>query len=99
LGRTQVGAAKAGGVHLQAPEAATAAGLRYVTDDAPGIRRRRAGKGFAYVGPDGRPIRDARELARIRSLVIPPAWTHVWICTSPEGHIQAVGRDSRQRGW
>src|SRR4051794_21620763 len=61
-------------------QAARAAGLRYVTDDQPGIRRLRAGKGFRYVGPDGKPVRDADTLRRIRSLVIPPAWTHVWIC-------------------
>jgi DNA topoisomerase-1 len=77
--------------------AAKAAGLRYVTDDAPGIRRVRAGKGFRYVGPDGKAIRDAETLARIRSLAIPPAWADVWICPSPHGHLQATGRDDRGR--
>jgi DNA topoisomerase-1 len=77
--------------------AAKAAQLRYVTDAIPGIRRRRAGKGFAYTAPDGRPIRDPQVLARIRSLAIPPAWTEVWICTDPEGHLQAVGKDARGR--
>ncbi len=77
--------------------AAQAAQLRYVTDATPGIRRRRAGRGFAYAGPDGRPVRDPRVLARIRSLAIPPAWTDVWICADPEGHLQAVGKDARGR--
>lgn len=66
-------------------------------DTAPGIRRKRAGKGFSYVGPDGRTIRDPRLLARIRALAIPPAYTDVWICPSPNGHVQATGRDARGR--
>jgi DNA topoisomerase-1 len=78
-------------------ESAQAAGLRYVSDIQPGIRRKRAGKGFTYVGPDGKTIHDAAELARIRSLAIPPAYTDVWICPSPNGHIQATGRDARGR--
>jgi DNA topoisomerase I len=72
-------------------------GLRYVRDDAPGIRRVRSGTGFRYVGRDGRPVRDARALARIRALAIPPAWTGVWICPAASGHIQATGRDARGR--
>ena len=78
-------------------ESAQAAGLRYVSDTQPGIRRKRIGKGFAYVGTDGKTIRDAKELSRIRSLAIPPAYTDVWICPSPNGHIQATGRDARGR--
>src|SRR5919107_4604036 len=78
-------------------ESAQAAGLRYVSDTQPGIRRKKAGKGFTYVGTDGKPIRDEKELARIRSLAIPPAYTDVWICPSPQGHIQATGRDARGR--
>jgi DNA topoisomerase I len=78
-------------------ESAQAAGLRYVSDTQPGIRRKRAGKGFAYVGTDGKPIKDEKELTRIRSLAIPPAYTDVWICPSPNGHIQATGRDARGR--
>jgi DNA topoisomerase I len=78
-------------------ESAQAAGLRYVSDTQPGIRRKRAGKGFVYLGPDGKTIRDAKELSRIKSLAIPPAYTDVWICTSPNGHIQATGRDARGR--
>ena len=97
MGRTQIGTRRTPGGHLAPPEAATAAGLRYVTDDGPGFRRQKAGKGFAYLRPAGRPLRDQRHLARIRSLAIPPAWTDVWICTSPKGHIQAVGRDARGR--
>ncbi len=73
------------------------AGLRYVTGAGPGIRRRRRGKGFEYIGPDTKPVRDKTVLQRIRSLVIPPAWENVWICASENGHIQAVGRDARGR--
>jgi len=73
------------------------AGLRYVTDEAPGITRRRRGKGFSYRSPDGRPLRDAETLQRIRSLAIPPAWSDVWICPDRRGHIQATGRDARGR--
>jgi DNA topoisomerase-1 len=78
-------------------EAAEAAGLRYVTDNAPGIRRRRRGRGFAYTRPDGAPVRDPAELERIRKLVIPPRWTDVWICTSSSGHLQVTARDARGR--
>jgi DNA topoisomerase-1 len=79
------------------PESAQAAGLRYVTDAGPGIRRKRAGTGFSYVDADGRTIKDKATLARIRSLAIPPAYTDVWICPSATGHIQATGRDARGR--
>ena len=78
-------------------ESAKAAGLRYVTDAKPGIRRKRQGKGFRYVGPDGSPMRDPEVMRRIKSLVIPPAWTNVWICANPNGHLQATGRDARGR--
>jgi len=71
--------------------------LQYVSDGAPGIRRARRGKGFSYIGPDGRPLRERGELERIRRLAIPPAYTQVWICSSPRGHIQATGRDARGR--
>lgn len=77
--------------------AAAQAGLRYVSDTSPGIRRLRQGKGFRYVGSDGARLRDAEALARIRSLAIPPAWSDVWICPLGHGHIQATGRDSRRR--
>jgi DNA topoisomerase IB len=62
-----------------------------------GIRRQRCGRGFRYFGPDGTPVRDAETLARIKALVIPPAWQEVWICPHPDGHIQAVGTDSAGR--
>ena len=78
-------------------ESAQAAGLRYVSDTMPGIRRKKAGKGFAYVDHAGKTIRDSKELARIRALAIPPAYTDVWICPSLNGHIQATGRDARRR--
>jgi DNA topoisomerase-1 len=73
------------------------AGLRYASDDRPGWTRRRAGRGFSYRDEDGRPIRDRPTLERIRALAIPPAWTDVWICPWPNGHIQATGRDARGR--
>jgi DNA topoisomerase-1 len=78
-------------------ESAAEAGLHYVTDEAPGIQRRRAGKGFTYLDPDGTPIKAPGALSRIKQLVIPPAWTHVWICPDPLGHLQATGRDARGR--
>ena len=78
-------------------ESAKEAGLRYVTDAKPGISRKRSGKGFRYVAPDGKTIRDSETLRRIRSLVIPPAWKDVWITTDPRGHLQATGRDARGR--
>jgi DNA topoisomerase I len=77
--------------------AARAAGLRYVTDGRPGIRRKCAGKGFSYVSPEGSRVRDEDELRRIRALAVPPAWTDVWICPDARGHIQATGRDARGR--
>lgn len=76
---------------------AAAIGLRYVSPNEPGIQRRRAGRGFSYVGVDGRPIGSPDELARIKAIVIPPAWTEVWICPRPDGHLQATGRDARGR--
>jgi DNA topoisomerase I len=71
--------------------------LTYVSDEEPGIRRRRAGKGFTYKDPAGRIIRTPQVLDRIRRLAIPPAYTDVWICPSSEGHIQAIGRNDRGR--
>jgi DNA topoisomerase-1 len=76
---------------------ARSAGLRYVSDKAPGIGRRKRGAGFRYLGPDGKTVRDPATLARIRALAVPPAWSEVWICTLPHGHIQATGRDARGR--
>src|SRR4051812_10837965 len=73
------------------------AGLRYVTDDVPGITRLRKGDTFVYRLPNGKAVREPDTLRRIRSLVIPPAWTDVWICPQENGHIQATGRDARRR--
>ena len=78
-------------------QAATRAGLSYVTDGLAGIRRERAGKGWAFYAPDGTRITSAAERKRINSLAIPPAWTDVWISPDPDGHIQATARDARGR--
>src|SRR5262249_17454187 len=75
--------------------AARIAGLQYVQPDRVGISRRRAGSGFTYIDASGKRIRNPRELERIRLLVIPPAWTDVWICPVSQGHLQAVGRDAK----
>jgi DNA topoisomerase I len=77
--------------------AAKRARLRYVRDTAPGITRHKAGDGFDYRLPDGAPVEDSETLRRIRSLAIPPAWTEVWICPYPNGHLQATGRDAKGR--
>jgi DNA topoisomerase I len=77
--------------------AARSAGLRYVSDARPGIRRRRTVSGFAYRAASGESIRDAETLRRIQALAIPPAWTDVWICPDPRGHLQATGRDAKGR--
>ena len=78
-------------------EAASAASLKYVTDESPGIRRKKAGTGFTYVDAKGKRVRDETTLRRIKSLVIPPAWTEVWICPDADGHLQATGLDARHR--
>jgi DNA topoisomerase-1 len=78
-------------------EAASAASLKYVSDESPGIRRKKSGTGFTYVDPRGKPVRDEQTLRRIKSLVIPPAWTEVWICPDADGHLQATGFDARHR--
>ena len=77
--------------------AASAAGLHYVTEGEPGLTRVRRRETFAYADTKGRRVRDAATLDRIRSLVIPPAWTDVWICGRADGHVQATGRDARGR--
>jgi DNA topoisomerase I len=85
-------------VFVDPVESAKAAGLRYVTDDAPGIRRRRCGKkGFCYLDTKGRTIKEPKEIERFKKLAIPPAWTDVWICPIPNGHLQATGRDAKGR--
>jgi len=78
-------------------QTASAAGLRYVSDAMPGLRRVRDGDGFRYLDADGTELRDEAPLQRIRALAIPPAWTEVWICADPRGHLQASGRDARGR--
>jgi DNA topoisomerase-1 len=79
-------------------KSAAIAGLRYVQPgEGPGIRRLRNGKSFRYILPTGKPVRDDREIARIKSLAIPPAWEDVWICPTSTGHVQAVGRDAKGR--
>jgi DNA topoisomerase-1 len=77
--------------------AARAAGLHYLSDRQSGIRRKRAGRGFTYIAPDGAAVRDKKELGRFTALAIPPAWTDVWISPNPRGHIQATGRDAKGR--
>ncbi len=83
---------------LDPTRSAAVAGLRYVSDDRmPGIRRIGRPGGFRYVLPNGRPLRDATVLQRVKRLAIPPAWTDVWICPESNGHLQATGRDARGR--
>ena len=84
-------------VDLDAVNAAKSAGLRYVSDRMPGIRRKKVGKAFTYITSDGTTLRDSEALARIKSLAIPPAWGNVWICPIPNGHIQATARDAKGR--
>jgi DNA topoisomerase-1 len=78
-------------------EDARRAHLHWVTDTEPGISRRHRGTGFGYCRSDGAAVRDRPTLDRIRALAVPPAWTDVWICPDPDGHIQATGRDARKR--
>ena len=82
---------------LNPPDTARSAGLVYVSDEEPGIHRKKAGKGFTYKTSDGKTVKNKAILERIRSLAIPPAWTDVWICVEANGHIQATGRDARSR--
>jgi DNA topoisomerase I len=79
------------------PPARSTSRLRRVDCSAPGLQRRRAGRGFVYIDPTGARVTDPEVLARIRALAIPPAWTDVWICPYPTGHIQATGQDARGR--
>lgn len=78
-------------------DAAETAGLLYVSDEEPGIRRKKSGKGFTYLRPDGKKVEDEATLNRIKSLAIPPAYADVWICSRANGHIQATGRDAKGR--
>ena len=83
--------------HADPTHAAERAGLAYVSDDQPGIRRKRWGRGFTYLTPDGDHVTDEDMRARIEALAIPPAWTDVWICLDEDGHLQATGRDAQGR--
>ena len=85
------------GLATDSVEAAEEAGLQYVSDDRPGYARRAKNGEFEYLDTQGKRIRDEQRLLRIKRLAIPPAWTNVWICPSPTGHIQATGRDARRR--
>jgi DNA topoisomerase-1 len=85
------------GAAAESADMAVRAGLIYVSDDEPGFRRLKAGKGFRYLTPDNGKLAVAKELQRIRSLAIPPAYRDVWICTKARGHLQATGRDARGR--
>lgn len=76
---------------------AKAAGLRYVSDAKPGLTRHRTGKNFSYRTPEGAVCRDKATLARIKAMVLPPAWTNVWICPDASGHLQATGLDAKGR--
>jgi DNA topoisomerase-1 len=78
-------------------QSAVSAGLRHVSDESPGITRKQRGSSFAFYDTDGKLIRDATELRRIRSLAIPPAWKNVWICPRANGHLQATGIDAKGR--
>ena len=84
-------------VAIESAEAAEEAGLSYVSDDRPGYTRKARNGEFEYLDTQGKRIRDEQRLLRIKRLAIPPAWTNVWICPSPTGHIQATGRDARRR--
>ncbi|MEO8070333.1 MAG: DNA topoisomerase IB, partial [Acidobacteriota bacterium] len=86
----------AGSAQVAGPASARIAGLAYSTDARPGIARHRQGRGFVYRHHNGRPV-SAADLRRIRALVIPPAWTDVWIAPGPRAHLQATGRDARGR--
>src|SRR5262245_52004712 len=78
-------------------QSAKSAGLRYVADSRPGLRRLRASRAFRYLGLNGRNLTDAKTLKRIQALAIPPAWTDVWICPHANGHLQATGHDTKGR--
>src|SRR6202049_4206236 len=95
--KSSSGAANLTGVAAEAAQMAIEAGLVYVSDAEPGIRRLRAGKGFRYLTPENRRLAAAKELKRIASLAIPPAYRDVWISMEARGHLQATGRDARGR--
>ena len=85
------------GFAIESAEAAEEAGLQYVSDNRPGYTRRGNNGEFEYLDTQGNTIRDEQRLLRMKRLAIPPAWTDVWICPSPNGHLQATGRDARRQ--
>lgn len=85
------------GSRAQPANGADDASLTYVDPSSTGYTRKRSGRGFLYLTDNGAPLRDPAALERVRSLVIPPAWTSVWICPDPQGHIQVVGKDAKGR--
>src|SRR5215212_7526372 len=97
MGLRETGGLNGFSVQVEPLESAKAVGLRYVSDEIPGYHRKRQGKSFEYYDERGRRLREAKALARIKSLVIPPAWRNVWICPWEHGHLQATGRDARGR--
>src|SRR5438270_7910 len=96
-GRARNGNGNGAKIVVEAMDAAEEAGLRYDSDDRPGYTRKAKGDDFDWLDADGKAIRDEQRLLRIKRLAIPPAWTEVWISPSPNGHIQATGRDARRR--
>src|SRR5690606_14642747 len=80
-------------LYADTPLSATEAGLRYLPDTKPGITRAKKGENFIYLNAKGQPVTDEKTLERIKKLVIPPAWTDVWICPAANGHLQATGRN------
>lgn len=84
-------------LYQDATRSAQMAGLRYVSDQQPGIQRLRWGRGFTYIAPDGNHLEQGQHREWIQALAIPPNWEDVWICTEPNGHLQATGRDARRR--
>jgi DNA topoisomerase I len=97
LKSAQDGEAPVGSAAAEAAQMASQAGLIYVSDAEPGIRRMRSGKGFRYITPENRPLSAQEDLQRIARLAIPPAYRDVWITMQPRGHLQATGRDARGR--
>jgi len=97
LTNSRNGKATESAVAADSAEAAKEAGLYYVSDDRAGYRRKANGKDFEYFDAEGKRIRDEKRVLRIERLAIPPAWNDVWICPSPNGHLQVTGRDARRR--
>ena len=97
MSKSKTSEIKADEIKPDPEQSARDAGLRYVSDEAPGITRRKSGRGFSYRDTDGNTIRDKKIIQRIKDLAIPPAYTELWICPHPKGHIQATGLDERGR--